>query len=605
MYTNVGRAHSGMASTVSPSGEIEPLASASPSAPVENEGEAGSWDAEYLRGTAWEISERRPADAFAPLANHVALAMVHPCRGFAHWRISHEWIDDTSRRRADVWRHCRMVLRLYDVSYITFDGLNANRVQDHPLPGIRGQMFFDLPHAGSWQLAEVGFLLSNGEFIPAARSHTVSFPRASASSHGAQDALLVDDNMQVEPIGNLWDQENILKERRSPKLRRPLHIAVLCLTLDQAGPPEFIRKLATGLGESGHDVHVLAPASDGFTASQTAHGVHFHPIDVRLDGELQDVADAFRRAAQRRLAELPPLDVMHVHEWLAGTGLHVGDRPTVCSFTSLESTRRNGTQPDILSSNIEETERQVARAADVVLVPGWLRETAVKELRVDAAHVHGFAMEGRLPNEWESPLDFGQVKREIGLGPMDRLLLFIGPLEHAAGPDILLEALPVVLQRAGNPRIAFAGGGELLGALQHRARELAVDYAVRFLGHVERQNVNRLLRASEALVLPSRYRVPLDDAVVDLARLAGRPVVTTHGGPAHLVRHEETGIITYDNPGSMVWALDRVLGDPANAQRMGENNRRNDSHTVSWNEVAGRYLEICAASFPQLSETQS
>jgi glycosyltransferase involved in cell wall biosynthesis len=102
-------------------------------------------------------------------------------------------------------------------------------------------------------------------------------------------------------------------------------------------------------------------------------------------------------------------------------------------------------------------------------------------------------------------------------------------------------------------------------------------------------------------VLPSRYRVPFDDAVVDLAHLAGRPVVTTHGGPAHLVRHEETGIITYDNPGSMVWALDRILGDPANSQRMGENGRRHDDHTVCWNEVAHRYLEMCAAEFPHLS----
>ena len=70
-------------------------------------------------------------------------------------------------------------------------------------------------------------------------------------------------------------------------------------------------------------------------------------------------------------------------------------------------------------------------------------------------------------------------------------------------------------------------------------------------------------------MLPSRYRIPFDDAVVDLARKAARPVITTHGGPAHLVRHEETGIITYDNPGSMVWAMDRVLGDPASAERMG------------------------------------
>src|SRR2546427_2645305 len=32
--------------------------------------------------------------------------------------------------------------------------------------------------------------------------------------------------------------------------------------------------------------------------------------------------------------------------------------------------------------------------------------------------------------------------------PLDRLLLFVGTLEHATGVDLLLEALPVLLQRS-------------------------------------------------------------------------------------------------------------------------------------------------------------
>lgn len=562
-------------------------------------------DADFLRSTAWEISERKPADAFTPLVNHVALAMVNPCRGFAHWRISHEWIEETRRKHANAWNNSRMVLRLYDVSYITFNGLNANHIQDHPLPCICGQLFFNLPHAGTWQLGEVGFLLRNGEFIPAARSNTVSFPRAATSTHGSQDALLVEDGRQAETVGNIWEQENILKERRTPKLRHPLRIAILCMALDRSGPPEFIMKLATGLRESGHEVHILSPTCDDIVASQAIDGIHFHAINVRMAGTLQEITNEFRIAAEQRLKELPPFDIVHVHEWVAGAGLQGGDHAKVYSLTSLEATRRNGTEPNALSVEIEEAERQIASAADMVLVPGWLQEKAVKELRIDGAHVHGFAMEGRVPNEWDSPLDFGQVKREINFGPMDRMLLFLGPLDHAAGPDLLLDALPVALQRVPNLRVAFAGAGEMLGSLQHRARQLGVEHAVRFLGHVDRNHVTRLLRAAEALVLPSRYRVPFDDAVVDLARLAGRPVVTTHGGPAHLIRHEETGIVTYDNPGSMVWALDRILGDPANAQRMGENGRRGDNQTVSWNEVARRYLDLCTASFPQLSEVRS
>jgi glycosyltransferase involved in cell wall biosynthesis len=213
-------------------------------------------------------------------------------------------------------------------------------------------------------------------------------------------------------------------------------------------------------------------------------------------------------------------------------------------------------------------------------------------------------MEGRLANEWECPLDYGEVKREIGVGPLDRLMFFIGPLEHAAGGDLIVEALPALLRRWSNLHVAFAGEGGQYGQLEHRAGELGFGYAVRLLGHVESARLTRLLRASEALVLPSRYRVPFDDAVVDLARRAGRPVITTHGGPAHLVRHEETGIVTYDNPGSIVWAMDRVLGDPAHAQRMGESGRCSDGFVLNWSEVSRRYVELCAACFPQLTETR-
>jgi len=77
-------------------------------------------------------------------------------------------------------------------------------------------------------------------------------------------------------------------------------------------------------------------------------------------------------------------------------------------------------------------------------------------------------------------------------------------------------------------------------------------------------------------------------------------VITTHGGPAHLVKHEETGLVTYDNPGSMVWAFDRIIGSPGHAEQMGRNGKRHVSQTISWSDVAQRYLELCAHCFPEL-----
>jgi len=566
-------------------------------------------DPEILRQCAWEIGETRSAAAYQPTLNHVGLAMVAPYQAFAHWRILQDWVDRTKWHKGDAWHHCRLVLRLYDVSCIEFNGFNAHRIQDHALPGLCGQQFVKLARAGTWELAEVGFLLRGGEFVPAARAPVAPGAPDGPSARGSHAALLVTGNGKVEAVHNLWEQERILRERRRPKLRAPLRTAAFSFVSQGSGHDgrlaTFVSELAAGQAAQGHEAHVFVPASPSFSSDRQVAGVHYHPLEICLDGTAVDQARAFGMAAEKCLYALPTFDVIHLHEWMTGFVPDLGACPPVLSLSSVETSRRNGTPPDELSLEIEQAERAVAGAAGCVLTPAWLRDKAVAQLGLEGSRVRAFPMEGRMANEWEMPLDVGQVKMGIGIGPLDRLLLFVGPLEHAAGVDVLLEALPVLLQRAANVRLAYVGMGQLYGHLQHRMHQLGVAHAMRLLGHVEGPPLTRLLRAAEALVLPSRYRVPFDDAVVDLARRAGRPVVTTHSGPAHLVRHEQDGIVTYDNPGSMVWAVDRVMGDPGHAERMGRNGRHADNHGgVVWGEVASHYLEICASFYEELTVTE-
>jgi glycosyltransferase involved in cell wall biosynthesis len=565
-------------------------------------------DAEFLRTCGWEIGEQRLVDSYQPTENHVGLGMVAPYYAFAHWRIRDEWVEHTRRHKGDAWINCRLILRLYDISYIEFNGFNAHRIMDVGLPGLCGHLQLKLHRPGTWELGEVGFLLRSGEFVPAARSTVVPCAPDCPSPRGSHEALLVTANGKIEHVGNLWDQERILRERRQPRLRKPLRIAAFSFAARGTGQDgalaTFVSELGAGQSAQGHEVHVFVPGSEHFNADREVDGVHYHPLEVCLDGTVVDQARAFGAVAEKCLRSHPTFDLIHLHEWMTGFVPRLGVCPPILSVNSIEKSRRNGTPPGELSLEIEEAERLAVRNTACVLTPAWLRDLAAAQLGIDGTRVRAFPMEGRMANEWEVPLDFGQVKMGIGLGPLDRMLLFVGPLEHAAGVDLLLEALPVLLQRSGTIRVVFVGSGQMYGHLQHRMHELGVAHAVRLLGHVEGPPLTRLLRSAEAVVLPSRYRVPFDDAVVDLARRSGKPVVTTHGGPAHLVRHEENGVITYDNPGSMVWACDRVLGDPNHAERMGRNGRRTDNRGgVMWNDVAHHYLEICASLFQHLTVT--
>ncbi len=557
-------------------------------------------DAIVLRERAWSVAERQPAHAFIPTASHVGLSMVSPCRGFAHWRLLDGWIRETAEQRGDAWYDCRMVLRIYDVSCLEFTGLNAHHVRDHEIGDLCGELFFDLPHGGTSQLAEVGFVLRDGEFLPAARSDVAQFAPGSPVGHGDQTALLVEDNGTIEVIDSLWDQERILIDRRTPKLRAGLRIGAFAFP----GTDEFLSKLTAGLSQQGHEVHLFVPSGDGSHSDWPVENVQTHALEMTSDGSPLQQATRFARAVEKQLSKMQPFDLLHLHQWMAAMASWPKGTPTIWTLNSIETTRRNGSEPNRISDQIERAERDIASTVDCILVPDWLREQARNKLKAAGSRIHAFPMEGRLPNEWECQLDYGQVKGEISVGPLDRLLIFVGPLEHAAGVDLIVEALPTVLQQCPSVRVAFVGEGDQRSELEHRIGELGLWHAVRLLGHVESGQLVRLLRASEALLMPSRYRVPFDDAVVDMACRAGTAVITTHSGPAHLVHHEETGVITYDNTGSIVWAMNRVLEDPTHSQRMGEYGRRNDGYILNWNEVSRRYVELCATTFPHLTQTR-
>jgi glycosyltransferase involved in cell wall biosynthesis len=42
----------------------------------------------------------------------------------------------------------------------------------------------------------------------------------------------------------------------------------------------------------------------------------------------------------------------------------------------------------------------------------------------------------------------------------------------------------------------------------------------------------------------------------------GRPVLTTHQAGLGCVVHGENGLVTFDNPGSIVWGIQELLSNP-------------------------------------------
>jgi len=208
-----------------------------------------------------------------------------------------------------------------------------------------------------------------------------------------------------------------------------------------------------------------------------------------------------------------------------------------------------------------------ARVADVVLAPS---AATAEEIRRDYLGKSRRVRLGVLPNVTGGlPIvPVAATDEEPGF------FLFVGRLRIRKGVEVLLEAIRGL--RAAHPeaRLLVAGDGEHREALEHRAADLKLGPAVRFLGRCEAGRVRGLLRGARALVVPSIYEgMPL---VVLEAMEAGLPVIASRvSGIPEVVADGRTGwLVSPEDPERLAEALAAALADPEEAKRRGAAGRR-------------------------------
>jgi glycosyltransferase involved in cell wall biosynthesis len=116
--------------------------------------------------------------------------------------------------------------------------------------------------------------------------------------------------------------------------------------------------------------------------------------------------------------------------------------------------------------------------------------------------------------DWGSRGPFGVVPQmSVNVGPAPNLgrrgtnalkVCFVGRLEPCKGVDCLLPAVAELHRRGFAITLALAGKGPERDRLARLAKELGIWSLVQFHGQLSRDDVRRLLRSSDVLVLPSR-----------------------------------------------------------------------------------------------------
>ena len=189
------------------------------------------------------------------------------------------------------------------------------------------------------------------------------------------------------------------------------------------------------------------------------------------------------------------------------------------------------------------------------------------------------------------------------------ILVTVARLEDEnKGHDIVIEALPRMLQAVPSLRWVVIGDGRLRPRLESRARALGVEGSVDFVGAVDDRTRDEWLGRAAVYVMPTRR--PADGrggegfgiAYVEAAARGTPAVGTAVPGVVDAVEDGETGILVPDpaTPESVAGAVIELLADGDRAQRLGERARRRAA-SFGWPVVCaqvGAVLDSIAGARP-------
>jgi glycosyltransferase involved in cell wall biosynthesis len=163
------------------------------------------------------------------------------------------------------------------------------------------------------------------------------------------------------------------------------------------------------------------------------------------------------------------------------------------------------------------------------------------------------------------------LRAELGIGEQDVAVIAVASLKPLKRIDALLTAAARLAQTGIPLRVIIAGDGSERAALEKLAADLGMGAAVAFLGN--RDDVNRLLQASDVFVLASRTEA-FPNVVLE-AMATGLAVVTTDvGSVREMVEPDASALLVNSgDDAALEAALKRLAGDAALRARLGRRGR--------------------------------
>jgi glycosyltransferase involved in cell wall biosynthesis len=339
-----------------------------------------------------------------------------------------------------------------------------------------------------------------------------------------------------------------------------IKVVLLIPTLDHSGAEKQFALLATRLPRDEFDVHAVTLTRGGpYESMIRGAGVRLTNLNKRM--KLDPVA-LWRL---RSLLQTEKPDILH--SWIFAANAYgrlvAGKtaRPKLLVSERCVDSWKSPWQLWLDRRQIGRTTRLIGNSNSVAEFYGSLGVPAEKLAVIPNAV--------EMPSE--SPADRDQALAEFNIPPESRVVGFAGRLARQKRVHDLVWAMQLLKQLTDRVYLILIGDGPERASLIDLARHMKCDHLVRFVGH--REDAARLIGLCNVVWLASDFE-GMSNSIME-AMAAGVPVVATDIPPnRELVVDGQTGfLVKVGDSVGIAQFTDRILADPALAQRLGEAGR--------------------------------
>jgi glycosyltransferase involved in cell wall biosynthesis len=310
----------------------------------------------------------------------------------------------------------------------------------------------------------------------------------------------------------------------------------------------------------------------------------------------------FRFAADQEIR----YDLVHAHFWMSGwVGRELKRQwniPLVQTFHALGIIKRiHQGQADTSPEERLGIERQIVAEANRVIATCPAEQEDLQHYYEGNAERISIIPCG-VNTELFHPIDRRQARKEVGLDPEEKVVLYVGRVLPRKGIDNVVQGFAELAQRVSYPLRLVIVGGETdsalpendpeLGRLAEIASNLGIRPRVEFAGRRAQAVLPFYYSASDVCVTTPWYEpfgmVPLE------AMGCGIPVIAAMvGGLKYSVVDAVTGyLVPPKDPSSLANRLELLLAHDDLRLRLGSNAQKRVERWFTWPTVSTRIAEV-------------